>query len=167
MAHPQSKRMALRSAYIFKGMTLEEAADSVGVSIGTARRWKSDALRAEDDDWEKVRAAACLANAGMEDVTKQLLTQYVIRHKSLMESVDADDSLSASEKIEALSKLADSFSKVVACSRRVLPETDRLATALDVIGMLAEFTRQRFPQYAPAILEIVEPFGAYVAKELG
>ena len=167
MAHPQSKRMALRAAYCFKALTLEEAAEAAGISIGTARRWKADALKTDEDDWEKVRAAACLASAGMEDVTKQLLTQYVIRHKALMEAIDADVELAPAEKVEPLSKLADSFSKIVACSRRVLPETDRLATALDVMRMLADFTRQHFPQHALAILEIVEPFGAHVAKELG
>ena len=50
MAHPKSKRMALRSAYCYKALSLEEAAALVGISIGTARRWKTDAQKAEDFD---------------------------------------------------------------------------------------------------------------------
>ena len=46
MAHPKSKRMALRSAYCYKALSLEEAAALVGISIGTARRWKTDAQKA-------------------------------------------------------------------------------------------------------------------------
>ena len=53
MAHPKSKRMALRSAYCYKALSPEEAAALVGISIGTARRWKTDAQKAEDDDWDK------------------------------------------------------------------------------------------------------------------
>ncbi|MFQ9491582.1 MAG: DUF1804 family protein [Bilophila wadsworthia] len=53
--------MTLRSAYCYKALSLEEAAALVGISIGTARRWKADAQRAEDDDWDKVKAASSLA----------------------------------------------------------------------------------------------------------
>ena len=52
-------------------------------------------------------------------------------------------------------------------SKRILPETDELATALGVIRKLVDFTSQRFPQHAPALLEVLEPFGALIAKELG
>ena len=49
----------------------------------------------------------------------------------------------------------------------ILPETDELATALGIIRKLVDFTSQRFPQHAPALLEVLEPFGVLVAKELG
>lgn len=64
MAHPKSKRMALRSAYCYKALSLEEAAALVGISIGTARRWKTDAQKAEDDDWDKVKAASSSGGRG-------------------------------------------------------------------------------------------------------
>lgn len=166
MAHPKSKRMSLRSAYCFKAQTLEQAAVVAGVSVGTARRWKADALHAEDDDWDKIRAASNLAGEGMEAVTRQMLNDYVIQHRSLMEQIAASD-LSTEARVEALSSLADSFAKTISASKRVLPETDQLATALDVIRKLAEFTRQHFPQYATVILELMEPFGEAIAKEYG
>ena len=161
MAHPKSKRMALRSAYCYKALSLEEAAALVGISIGTARRWKTDAQRAEDDDWDKVKAASSLAGEGMEAVARQL------QHKTLMERIGKDEDMPPAEKVEALSSLADSFAKTIAASKRILPETDELATALGVIRKLVDFTSQRFPQHAPALLEVLEPFGALIAKELG
>ena len=82
MAHPKSKRMALRSAYCYKALSLEEAAALVGISIGTARRWKTDAQKAEDDDWDKVKAASSLAGEGMEAVARQMLNDYVLQHKT-------------------------------------------------------------------------------------
>ena len=78
MAHPKSKRMALRSAYCYKALSLEEAAALVGISIGTARRWKVDAQKAEDDDWDKVKAASSLAGEGMEAKVKLELTYLMI-----------------------------------------------------------------------------------------
>ena len=146
MAHPKSKRMALRSAYCYKALSLEEAAALVGISIGTARRWKTDAQRA---------------------VARQMLNDYVLQHKTLMERIGKDEDMPPAEKVEALSSLADSFAKTIAASKRILPETDELATALGVIRKLVDFTSQRFPQHAPALLEVLEPFGALIAKELG
>lgn len=166
MAHPKSKRMALRSAYCFKAQPLEQAAAVLGISVGTARRWKADALSAEGDDWDKVRAASNLAGEGMEAVTRQMLSDYVIQHKSLMEQIAVSE-LPPAARVEALSSLADSFAKTIAASKRVLPETDQLATAIEIITMLTHFTRDSFPQHAPAILELLEPFGVAVAKRYG
>ena len=148
MAHPKSKRMALRSAYCYKALSLEEAASLVGISIGTARRWKADAQRAEDDDWDKVKAASSLAGEGMEAVARQMLNDYVLQHRTLMERIGKDEDMPPAEKVEALSSLADSFAKTIAASKRILPETDELATALGIIRKLVDFTSQRFPQHA-------------------
>uniref|UniRef100_UPI00106BBFDF DUF1804 family protein n=1 Tax=Pseudomonas aeruginosa TaxID=287 RepID=UPI00106BBFDF len=52
-------------------------------------------------------------------------------------------------------------------SKRVLPETSALATAMEVLQRLASFIRERFPQHAPAFAEVLEPFGEVIAKELG
>ena len=167
MAHPKSKRMALRSAYCYKALSLEEAAALVGVSTGTARRWKADAQRAEDDDWDKVKAASSLAGEGMEAVARQMLNDYVLQHRTLMERIGKDEDMQPAEKVEALSSLADSFSKTIAASKRILPEIDKLGTAAELIGMLATFTIKHFPQHAPALSEVLEPFGALVEKEYG
>lgn len=167
MAHPKSKRMALRSAYCYKALSLEEAAALVGISIGTARRWKADAQRAEDDDWDKVKAASSLAGEGMEAVARQMLNDYVLQHRTLMERIGEDEDMPPAEKVEALSSLADSFAKTIAASKRILPEINELGTSAKLIGMLADFTIKHFPQHAPALLEVLEPFGALVEKEYG
>ena len=66
------------------------------------------------------------------------------------------------ESVELLASLSDSLSKAVASSKKILPETDRLATALEVVQRLGAFIKERHPtQYAP-FLEVLEGF----AKEL-
>jgi hypothetical protein len=164
MAHEDAKRQAVRAAYVFDRLPLEQAATKAGVPQSTAARWKR-AGRAAGDDWDKLRAANLLAGEGMENVARQMLADYVVQHKALMDIINTDPELGAAQKVDMLASLADSFNKTVAASRRVLPETDKLATALGVINKLSDFIRERFPQHAAAFVEILEPFGEVLAKE--
>lgn len=166
MAHPQEKRLALRAAYVHDRLPLEEAARKARVSAGTAARWKREA-RARGEDWDKLRAATLLAGEGVEAVARQMLADYVTQHQALMEQITKNPDLPAAAKVSALASLADSFNKTVAASRRVLPETNELAVALQVVNRLADYVRTRFPQHGPAFVEILEPFGDELAKAYG
>lgn len=166
MAHTADKRASLRTAYAFQGQPLDRAAALAGVSAGTAARWKREAKKS-GDDWDRVRSAGHLSGEGFETVARQMLADYIVQHKALMEHIGQDADMDAAQKVDLLSSLADSFAKTIAASRRVLPETDRLATALDVIRKLADFTRADFPQHAAALLEVLEPFGVTVARDFG
>lgn len=166
MAHPQEKRQALRAAYVHGRLPLEEAARKAQVSPGTAARWKREA-KALGEDWDKLRAAALLAGEGVESVARQMLADYVTQHQALMEEITRNPDLQAAAKVSMLASLADSFNKTVAASRRVLPETNELAVALQVVNRLADYVRERFPQHAPAFVEILEPFGDELARVYG
>ncbi len=164
MAHDDTKRQALRAAYVHDRLPLEEAARKAGVPVSTAQRWKRLA-KAAGEDWDKLRAATLLAGEGMEHVARQMLADYVVQHAALMEEISANAELGPAAKVGMLASLADSFNKTVAASRRVLPETDKLATALGVVNRLADFVREHFPQHVAAFVEILEPFGETLAKE--
>ena len=159
MAISDAIRAKLRAAYIYDRLPMERAADACSVAVSTAARWKRQA-KAAGDDWDKQRAANLLAGGGVEDVARQMLSDYVIQHKTLMEQIAGDTGTPAAKKVELLASLADSFTKTVAASRRVLPETNELAVALETMALLGTFVRDRFPDHAPAFLEILEPFGA-------
>ncbi len=166
MAHGQEVRDRLRRAYVFNGLSLEVAAAQCGVSFGTARRWKSDA--AEDgDDWDKLRAAHTLAGGGLEDVARAVLTGLVVQYQATIESVQSAEDISPADKVQMLASLADAFNKTVAASKRVLPETSQLATAMDVLQKLGEFVRERYPKHAMAFVEILEPFGEVLTRHYG
>ena len=166
MAHGSEKVAAVRAAYVHERLPLEIAAARVGVAPGTATRWKRKAREA-GEDWDKLRAACLLAGDGVEAVARQMLADYVVQHKTLMDAISTDGNLSAALKVGMLSSLADSFNKTVAASKRVLPETSELATALSVLDKLGVYIRDHYPQHGPAFLEVLEPFGAEVARVFG
>lgn len=159
MAHSENIRAKLRASYVYDRLPLERAAARLGVSTGTAGRWKKQAREA-GDDWDKHRAANILAGGGVEDVARQMLSDYVIQHKAMMQTITDDAGIPAGHKVDMLASLADSFNKTVAASRRVLPETNELAVALETVTLLGAFIQESFPAHAVAFLEILEPFGA-------
>lgn len=165
MAHGSEKVAAVRAAYVHERLPLEIAAARAGVSPGTATRWKRKAKEA-GEDWDKLRAACLLAGDGVEAVARQMLADYVVQHKTLMDAISTGD-MPAAAKVDMLASLADSFNKTVAASKRVLPETSELATALSVLDKLGVFIRDHYPQHGPAFLEVLEPFGAEVARVFG
>ena len=165
MAHGSEKVAAVRAAYVHERLPLEIAAARAGVAPGTATRWKRKAREA-GEDWDKLRAACLLAGDGVEAVARQMLADYVVQHKTLMDAISTGD-MPAAAKVDMLASLADSFNKTVAASKRVLPETSELATALSVLDKLGLFIRDHYPQHGPAFLEVLEPFGTEVARVFG
>lgn len=169
MAHPQETRDKLRRMYIFDQQPLEIGALQCNVAIATARRWKSDAA-AEGDDWDKLRAAQTLAGGSMEELARQMLAGFLLQYQSVMETLNANDEeqkLTPMARVTMLASLADSYNKTVAASKRVLPDTSELATAMQVVQKLAGYIREHYPQHAAAFVEVLEPFGSELAKTYG
>lgn len=165
MAYTEETRRAVRAAYIHDALPLDQAAARAGVPASTATRWKKQA-KAEGDDWDKARAASMLAMGGTDDVARQVLTDYLVQHKSLLDDL-RESVLPPQARASVLASLADSFNKAVAASRRVMPETNELALALEVLGLLGEFVREHFPGHAQALLEVLEPFGFELSRHYG
>lgn len=166
MAHAQETRDGVRRAYVFDRQSLEVAAAMFGVSYGTARRWKQQA-QDSGDDWDKAQTAQLMAGGGLEDVARQVLSGLVIQFQATMEAVQTGAEISPAVKVQLLASLADAYNKTVSASKRILPETSNLATAMQILQRLAEFIRQHYPKHAPAFAEILEPFGEVIARELG
>ncbi len=166
MAYPQEKRDGLRRAYIFGQMSLEIASAQAGVAFVTARRWKKEA-QDNGDDWDKLRAAHVIAGGSLEELGRAVLTSLVTQYQSTLEALTIDTQLSAQKRVELLASLADAFNKATAASKKILPETDELATAVDVIKRLSEFITEKYPQHRGAFLEVLEPFGEELNKQYG
>ena len=166
MAHDVDTRRAVRAAYVFDNLTLELAAIKGGVPFATVKNWKRAAKEA-GDDWDKARAANNLAGGGIEEVLRQTLAIVVRQVQSVMEQIDTTPDMSPQTKIELLASVTDSYNKLMALSRRLMPETDKFAVATDVVTKLMEFTRKNHPKHAMALLEVVEPFGEELAKAYG
>lgn len=166
MAHTAQTRAAVRAAYIHQMLPMTQIATAHSVPLATIRSWRARA-KAEGDDWDKLRAANALAGEGVEAVAREMVSNYVTMHKALMDEVLTSAEIPAGKKVEALSSLADSFNKMIAASRRVLPETGELAVALRVLRLLGEYVQQHYPQHAAALLEVLEPFADELPKRLG
>ena len=127
-------------------LPLTQVATAHGVPLATLRTWKKRALT-EGDDWDKLRGAQALAGEGVESIARQMVGDYVVQHKALMASVLASGDITPAKKVEALASLADSFNKMIAASKRVLPETGELAVALRVLRLLGEYVQREYPQH--------------------
>ena len=166
MAHGEEIRRAVRSAYVSDQLALEVAANAQGVPLATVRRWKSDAKRA-GDDWDKARAALEIAGGGLEEVLRQTLGVVVRQVQATMDALEGATDMPPAAKVQAMASLADSYNKLIAASRRVMPETDQLGTALAVVQRLLEFVRKNYPQHGAALSEVLEPFGEEIARHYG
>lgn len=157
MAHPHENKETVRRKYIFEQLSLEMAAMCVGVPVATARKWKSDA-RDSGDDWDKLRAAHIMAGDGVENLAQTILMGFLIQYQSTIEQITLDGTMKASDKVDALAKLADAYNKVIAANRRAMPETDRLAVAMETMMSFGDFVKEYYPDSAVVFVELLEKF---------
>lgn len=68
------------------------------------------------------------------------------------------------QRAEILASMSDSLNKTMNSFKRLAPELNRQAIGLDVLQRLAQFAQTKHPKHVPALLAILEPFGAELAK---
>lgn len=163
MAHPKETRETLRRAYIFGNQSLELLAAQTGISFSTAMRWKKVSAE-EGDDWDTLRSANTLASGAPEDVTRAILNSLMAQFQVTLEKVNTAEDIPAQERVQLLSSLSDAYTKAIAASKKVLPETDRIATAIGTVTLLSEFIQARYPQHLAAFVEIIEAFTPELEK---
>lgn len=165
MAHSQATKDELRRLYVFEQLSLEKAANVMSVSYGTAQRWKNQAQK-QGDDWDKVKSAHSLAGGELEDVARQILTDLVLQFKATMELVKADIEIDAKTRVELLTSLSDSYNKAISANRKLMPETSKLAVAMQVLQKFAEHLKTHKPELMTEFLDVLEPFGQEIEQEL-
>lgn len=163
MAHSDEARRAVKAAYVFDQLTLEVAALKAEVPFATARNWKRSA-KAAGDDWDKARSAQMIAGGGIEDVVRQTLAVVVQQVQATVESIQQSPDMDPATKVQMLASLADAYNKLMAASRRLMPETDAMSIRLDTLKRLGDFIRTRHPRHAAAFSEVLEPFADELAK---
>lgn len=164
MAHDPKTKQTVRKHYVFDRFTLEQSAQKAGVSFGTARRWKSEAANA-GDDWDKARDVQIMAGGELTDISQSLLTGFILQYRTTMDELQNDAELSSKDKVALLSCLADSFTKMTAASKRILPETSAMATAMRAIEMMANIVKTKKPHLLPDFLEMLDDLEVQFKKE--
>ena len=164
MAHPKETQLALRAAFL-SGSPLDLAAVQVGIGTATARRWKADALAA-GDDWDKFQKASLIvAGGGFDQAMGRVASSVILRAEAIMERLE-DPQIDPIDAAKAIASLADSLGKAKAAMRALMPQTDRLGVAMEVIKRLDAFIRENHPQHAGFFAELLPVFGQELAKEL-
>ena len=163
MAYNADKRRDARKAFVHDRQALATIATMLGIPDSTLRRWKRDA-KAEGDDWDAQRSASTIAGGGLEQLVGQVIEDYVIAHQATLEALKTSTDISPIEKAKVLASLADAFNKTVSSAGRISPKISELGVAMDVLKRLGDFIAQRYPQHAPALLEVIEPFGTTLAE---
>lgn len=162
MAHGPEARAAVRAAYVHQALPIEQAARQAGVPEATARRWKREARR-DGDDWDRARAASYMSGQGSDLVMMQVLQSIITLTQSTLADLETAET-DPLERVEAISRLTDAYHKTSAAIARGSPKLSRLAVAMEILERLAEFVQTHHPQHAPALLAVLEPFGAEVAR---
>jgi len=162
MAHTEDTRRAVRAAFVFDQLGLELAAIKAEVPVATARRWIREA-RAAGDDWERARSAQMIAGGGIEDVVRQTLAVVVQQVQATVELIQQSPDMDPATKVQMLASLADAYNKIIAASKRSMPQTDAMAIRMDVLKRLGAFIRAKHPRHLGAFAEILEPFAAELA----
>lgn len=165
MAHERGKKLEVRRRYVSDRQSLAAAANLADVSYSTARNWKRAAASA-GDDWERARLAEQVSDGGVGELTRVVLGEFVPMFRSTIEALKGSD-LSAVEKAEAISRLSDAYTKTVKAAGAIDPTIAKLAWAMEVLKLLAEFVQARFPDNANALIEVLEPFGQHLAEQYG
>lgn len=165
MAHDTDKKSQVRKSYVFDGLSLASCAMLADVSYSTAQRWKNVA-KDNGDDWDKLKAANTLAGSDLEDIGRQILTDFIVQFKTTMDKIREDETLTSTARVELLTSLADSYNKAIAANKKIMPETNKLAVALQVVEMLSKYIAEHKPELLMPFMEVLEPFGDLLDKEL-
>ena len=166
MAHGPERRQQLRGLYVYKRLSIEAACGAIGLPKSTATRWKAEA-KAKGDDWDQVRGAVALGDENFSQLSRQLLEDYLVQHQATIDLMRETKDMPAAQRAQLLASMADSFHKTMASFKKLAPELNRHAIALDALQRLATFAQGRFPKHVPALLEMLEPFGEELAKAYG
>ncbi|KZK97300.1 MULTISPECIES: DUF1804 family protein [unclassified Pseudovibrio] len=159
------KRLA-RRLFVLDRQAIPTVAVSIGVSESTLRRWKKDAATS-GDNWDAARSANALAGEGLEAVVATVVEDFVSMFQATIEQIKVSETIEPPEKVKLMASLSDAFNKMVASAGRVAPKLSELGVAQDVLQRFAEFIRKHHPDHAQTFLEVLEPFGEYLAEVYG
>jgi uncharacterized protein YjcR len=165
MAYDTSTRRKVRTHYV-QGLVLTTAASKVGVPYNTARNWKRQAAD-EGDDWDIARAANRMTRGGVEEMVAEVLPRLALQFMATMDALEKDKHLKSADRSKAMNQLMDAYTKAVAASTRGAPNTNRLATAMDVVRWMGKMVKARLPKMHAPFVNLCEELGSDILREFG
>lgn len=170
MAYSQAIKDKVRQAYIHQRLPLAEAAKAHRVPYNTARTWKRECKR-NGDDWDRARTAARLVKGGISEVTSAFLEEFVLLFQNTVSGLNEKGKQGTEtdhiEVAEALSRLADAYTKTVRSVTASSPQLNKLTIALEVVEMLNNHIREHHPDRLKEWIDMLEPFSRKLSEEMG
>ena len=77
--------------------------------------------------------AVGLGDENFSTLSKKLLEDYLVQHQATMDQLREATDMSARDRADTLASMSDSFNKTMASFRRLSPELNRHAVALDAL----------------------------------
>lgn len=164
MAHSLETRQQVRSEYV-RGLPLKAACAMHDVAYQTARGWKRKA-KAAGDDWDTARAAVRLSSGSVSELTSAIIEDFVHLFQGTIDAVKVDKDLSPLAKADTIAKLSDAYQKTVKAAGASNPQLNRLSVIMDVLQKTMQFIRREYPQYTDIFMEVLEPLGEELSREL-
>lgn len=165
MAHSLDIKNAVRHSYVNELLALSVAAIKHNVADGTARRWKAEA-KADGDDWDLARAASRKSVGPAGEFTQDFIEEFTIQISETFNLLkQQSDELTLEQRTKTLNSLTDMMSKVMKNSggnKRL----EKRSIAAEVIKKLAQFVSTHHPDFAEALVQILQAFGPRLDKEL-
>jgi len=166
MAHNDDTRNAVRASYVLERLDLKSAAKKHGVSYPTVNRWKVKALE-QGDNWDLARNAARQTAGVAGDLTLQMLEDFAIQYQSVMTEVREDKKMTALVKVEILTKLGDSYSKVMSKAAGNDNKIGKLAVSIDTLKLLSTFVQKEAPELLEPFMLLLDRFSPELTKHYG
>ncbi|WP_226781850.1 DUF1804 family protein [Oceaniglobus trochenteri] len=156
------KRRKARADYVYRRMNGATIAMAYGIHPSTFARWKKAAL-ADGDNWDTARSASIIAGQGIETVVSSVVEDFMMMAQNLLEDIKNGE-IEVELKVKHLVSLADAMTKMTSAAGKLAPKISELGVAQDVMHELLSFVQENFPQHAPAISEMIEPFAERLTK---
>lgn len=163
MASGEDKKREARKQFVFERKSVPAVALSLKLSESTVRRWKREA-KEKGDDWMVARSVHTIAGEGLNKIVAMVIEDFVILTQATIEELKQDGTIEPKDKAKALVLLSDSMSKAVAAAGRLAPDLSERGIALRVMQDLMNFVASEFPEHAPAIQDIYEPFKVFLME---
>lgn len=162
MEDATSKKWQVRRLYIYRRMSIKDAAKLLGVNDRTARFWREQA-RKVGDDWDYTRDLAARGIDSLGEQAFEDLTQL----RDLLSKELTTSELPLKERVEIINMIASAYEKMGRALSKMTPVLDKLSLANHILMEMKKFIVQGYPQHTEAFTEILEPFAQHLAKTLG
>lgn len=164
MAYGKDKIDEVRKLYVFDRLSLDKASLIAKVAYSTAQRWKNEAKKA-GDDWDDFRTAKIMSSGELEDVSQEMMTEFIIEFRSTMKIIKSEDT-DAKTRVSLLASLSDSYNKMIAGNKKLMPTVSKLAVAMQTLELFSRYIQHNKPSLLADFVELIDGFGETLDKEM-